>query len=311
MKLLVALPCLNEQDTLGAVLDSIPSIELASTIDVLVVDDGSDDKTSEVARAHGAHVIRHRRNYGVGVAFQTAAGYAITHGYDAMVHIDADGQFDPKHIPQLLEPLVNGTADMVTASRFANRSMVPEMPFVKRVGNWMMAYLISKLAGERFHDVSCGFRAYSREALLNLNLHGKFTYTQETFLDLCYKRLRIVEVPVSVRYFPERRSRVAGSILRYAINTTLIIFRCYRDYYPLRFFVSIGGVILFLALCLAVFFFGHYVATGRFTGHLWAGFLSGSLALIGGLFVVVGIIADMLDRIRVNQERIISLLKKR
>src|SRR5690606_2901732 len=133
-----------------------------------------------------------------------------------------------------------------------------------------MSYLISRLVRHKYFDVSCGFRCYNREALLQLNLHGAFTYTQETFLDFAVKRLAILEVPVPVVYFPDRKSRVAGSILNYGINSAKIIFRGYRDYFPLRFFWGIALLFAVPALLLAVLFFAHYLIEGAFTGYLFA-----------------------------------------
>ena len=166
------------------------------------------------------------------------------------------------------------------------------------------------MLGIKFHDVSCGFRCYSREALLHINLHGAFTYTQETFLDLCYKKLKIVEIPISVVYFADRKSRVAGSIIKYAINTSKIIFRGYRDFYPLRFFWSISAIIFIIAIAFASLFFGHFILTGKFTGYLFAGFTSGFLFILTVVFFVLGIVTDMLDRIRANQDRVLYFLKK-
>jgi glycosyltransferase involved in cell wall biosynthesis len=227
-----------------------------------------------------------------------------------MINIDGDRQFDPADIPKLVAPIEKGRADMVTASRFLDPSLVPDMPKVKLVGNRMMSFLISRLVRRRFADVSCGFRCYSREALLRLNPHGAFTYTQETFLDFAVKNMRIAEVAISVLYFKDRKSRVAGSIWRYAVNTAKIIFRGYRDYFPLRFFAGFALVFAIPGLVLAVMFFGHYFLTGTFSGYLFAGFTSGFLFLMAAIFIVLGVVADMLDRIRANQEKVLYLLKK-
>ena len=174
-----------------------------------------------------------------------------------------------------------------------------------------MSYLISRLVRQNFHDVSCGFRCYSREALLQLNLHGAFTYTQETFLDFAVKRLTIMEIPITVIYFADRKSRVAGSISKYAVNTAKIIFRGYRDYFPLRFFWGIALAFAIPAMIFATLFFIHYFVSGVFTGYLFAGFLSAFFTIMATVFIVLGIVADMLDRIRSNQERILYRLKKR
>jgi glycosyltransferase involved in cell wall biosynthesis len=310
-RLLVAIPCLNEAATIAEVVATVPRSGMGVThVDVLVVDDGSTDGTAATARAAGAIVVRHPRNRGVGAAFQTAVEFAIAHRYDVMVNIDGDRQFDPADIPKLVGPVLAGEAEMVTASRFVDPALVPDMPAVKLWGNRMMSSLISGLVRQKFADVSCGFRCYSRDALLRLNLHGAFTYTQETFLDFAAKRVEIREVPIKVVYFKDRQSRVAGSISKYAINALKIILRGYRDYFPLRFF---WGIALALAVPGAVFgaiFFGHFLVTGRFAGYLFAGFTSAFLIGLSVLFFIVGIVADMLDRIRVNEERILLVLKR-
>jgi glycosyltransferase involved in cell wall biosynthesis len=312
MRLLVAIPCLNEAATIAQVVQDVPCLmHGVIQVDVLVVDDGSTDATSSEATKAGALVLRHPRNFGVGKAFQTAVNYAIENSYDLMVNIDGDRQFNPQDIPKLVQPVIAGQADMVTASRFINVDMTPDMSKVKLVGNHMMSYLISRLVRQNFHDVSCGFRCYSREALLQLNLHGAFTYTQETFLDFAVKRLTIMEIPITVIYFADRKSRVAGSISKYAVNTAKIIFRGYRDYFPLRFFWGIALAFAVPAMIFATLFFGHYFVSGVFTGYLFAGFLSAFFTIMATVFIVLGIVADMLDRIRSNQERILYRLKKR
>lgn len=310
-RLLVVVPCLNEQDTIGRLIEQVPkAIEGVDVVDVLVVDDGSKDQTAAIALAAGAQVVSHGVNRGVGTAFQSAVGYAIQHKYDFMVNIDGDLQFDPTDIPKIFWPVRNGVADMVTASRFVDKAFTPIMPKVKLVGNHMMSFLISRLVRHRFKDVSCGFRCYSREALMRLNLHGSFTYTQETFLDFCSKGMKILEVPINVVYFPDRQSRVVSSIFKYAFSTAKIIFRGYRDYYPLRFFWSIALAFFIPSMLLAILFFAHFVETGKFVGYLFAGFSSAFLAVMAIVFFVLGIVTDMLDRIRSNQDRILYLIKK-
>lgn len=309
--LLVACPCLNEAATIAQVVKEIPRFMPGITqVDVLVVDDGSTDATSSEALEAGAIVIKHPRNLGVGKAFQTAINYAVENNYDLMVNIDGDLQFNPQDIPKLVRPVIAGQADMVTASRFCNHEMTPDMPKIKLVGNHMMSYLISQLIRKKFHDVSCGFRCYNREALLQLNLHGSFTYTQESFLDFAAKHLTIMEIPIPVVYFADRKSRVAGSIAKYTINSAKIIFRGYRDYFPLRFFWGIAMAFAVPAMFFFALFGGHYLLSGVFTGYLFAGFLSAFFIVMATVFVVLGIVADMLDRIRSNQERILYRLKK-
>jgi len=311
MRLLVTIPCLNEAETIGQVIKLIPkTLDGISKIDTVIIDDGSKDETSSVAKKIGANVIKHHKNFGVGRAFQTAVNYAVQNEYDLMVSIDGDGQFNANNIKSLVKPLVEDQVDLVTGSRFINKEKIPNMPRIKLIGNKLMAYLISKLVGQTFHDVSCGFRSYSRKALLELNLHGDFTYTQETFLNCAVKKMSIVELPVTVKYFKDRKSRIAGSILKYMFNTLKIILRSYRDYFPLRFFWSISLFFFIPGFIFGAIFLGHYIVNGVFTGFLFAGFLSAFFLVLTVIFLIVGILADMLDRIRSNQERILYLLKK-
>lgn len=312
MKLLIAIPALNEEATLASVIQSIPAhFEGIAALQVLVVDDGSRDCTVEIARQNGADVISHPVNCGVGAALQTAISFALDHDFDILVNIDADNQFNPKDIAKLVAPLIAGQAEMVSASRFCDPAMIPpNMPPIKQWGNKGMSWLISKLCGQKFYDVSCGFRAYSKQALLNLNIHSRFTYTQETFVDMVSKKIRILEVPVEVKYFDDRESRVAGNIWRYGLKTLTIIIKIYRDYFPMRFFGSIAAVFLLMAFIFGGLFFGHFLITGKFTGFLFAGFLSGFFMTMAVLFLILALALDMLDRIRMNQERILYRLKR-
>jgi len=310
-KLLVAIPCFNEAVTISQLIQDVPRvISDILHVDVLVVDDGSIDNTHSAALDAGAKVLRHTRNLGVGKAFQTALSFAIENGYDLMISIDGDRQFNPLDIPRLVKPVIDGKADMVTGSRFISSELTPDMPRAKLIGNHIMSYLISQLVRQKYYDVSCGFRCYSREALLQLNLHGAFTYTQETFLGLAAKQLVIEEVPIEAVYFSDRKSRVAGSLTGYAVNTVKIIFKSYRDYFPLRFCWGIAMLFAIPAVALALLFFGHYFITGVFSGYLFAGFSSAFFVVMALVFFVLGIVMDMLGRIRSNQDRILYYIKK-
>jgi glycosyltransferase involved in cell wall biosynthesis len=311
MRLVVSLPCLNEARTLPQVLDAIPRrIEGFSVVDLLVVDDGSTDGSQDVAKRHGAHVIRHEVNLGVGASFQDAVGFALAHSYDAMVTIDADGQFDPADIPRLMAPIKSGDAHFVSASRFRSNKPIKHMSGVKKWGNARVTGIINSLTRQKFSDVSCGYRAYSREALLRLNLQGVFTYTHEVFLSLAFQRLRIAEVPVVVRYFPGRQSRVASSISRYAVNTLSIIIRTYRDYRPLLFFSFLGLAFFGLGMCFLSFLGIWWLIHGAFTPHIWSGFVGAAFVFTAQILIVLGLIADMFVRIRKNQEELLYHAKK-
>jgi glycosyltransferase involved in cell wall biosynthesis len=308
LRLLVSIPALNEERTVGEVVRGVPRrIPGVCHLDVLVVDDGSTDRTSERAVEAGAQVIRHPISGGVGAAFHSALAYGIDHGADLIVSIDADGQFDPGDIPALVEPVISGEADFSTASRFIDPSLVPDMPWAKRWGNRVVSRLISRLAGQTFHDVSCGMRCYSRKAALQLHLLARFTYTQEVVLNLAFKQLRIVEVPLLVRGEREfGESRVASNLWRYGARIVQIIFRSYRDYHPLRFFGGIAVALMVPAVGLGGFLLWHYFLTGSLSPHKWAGFSALGLAGLAVLMLQMGVIGDMLTRHRVYLEELLS-----
>lgn len=310
MKLLIYMPALNEQEGIVDVIQSLPKhIEGIDEIKVLVVDDGSVDDTAKLAMEAGASVVKHSGNKGVGVAFQSAVQFALENEVDILVSIDADRQFNSEQIPEIVKPILQNTADMVTGNRFVN-GMPEDMPKTKYWGNIQMSKLISVISGQKFRDVSCGFRAYSRETLLRLNLFGEFTYTQETILDTVYKGLRVVEFPVDVLYFPGRKSRVAGSILKYAFNTSSIILKTLRDYKPMMFFGGMGSVLIGIGIVLEIFLGIHFLITGDFTPYKFVGFTGFGFLVFGLLLIVVGLVAGMINRVRVNQERILYELKK-
>jgi glycosyltransferase involved in cell wall biosynthesis len=309
--MMIAIPALNEEESIREVLGGLPThLPGVASIDRLVVDDGSDDCTAEVSEAAAAWVVRHPVNRGVGKAFHTAVNQALRLGVDVLVTIDADGQFDASQIPDLICPIVEGKADLVTGCRFVSPVRPDNMPLVKYWGNRAVARVLRFVAGVDLTDVSCGFRAYGREALLNLNLFGKFTYTQETILDLSFKELRIVEVPVNVKYIPGRESRVANSIFRYAVNAGKIITRTVRDFHPLRFFGGLGLSVFVLGCILDGWLLWHYLKTGTFTPYKVIGFTGAALNIVGILLAGLGLLADMLGRIRTNQERILYFHKK-
>lgn len=310
--LLAVVPCLNEENTVAWVVSNIPrNIDGIGKVEVLVFDDGSTDATAERARAAGAEVVSHASNQGLGATFCDAVGIAIEKGADIMVHIDGDGQFDPSDIPLLIEPVVNKRADMVTASRFLKKELTPEMPLIKLWGNRGVAFIVRLLSGQRFQDVSCGFRVFSRETLLRLNLFGSFTYTQESFLDLIFKGLTIIEVPVKVRGVREfGTSRIASSVPRYAARSLKIMLQAFISYRPFRLFFAIALVCFLIGFGFLGFLGLHYLETGAFSPHIWAGFVGGSMSFVGFSTLITGLIGDMLVRIRMNQEQILYHLKR-
>ncbi len=313
LKLLVVIPALNEAATVGHVVNRVPrNIPGINQTAIVVVDDGSTDQTAQLARQAGAKVITHDSPRGVGVVFHRALDLVIDEAADILVFIDGDGQFNSGDIRKVVRPIIEGHADCATAARAHPNSAPHRQSLGRRIGNRVMSRLISLLTGQRLYDAACGFRAYSAKTAMNLNLTGRFTYTQETLLDIALKGGRIVEVPIRVRGTRKHgKSRVANSLIRYGIRALIIIFRAYRDYRPLRFFGVFALVQFLVALMLGGFFLMHFVLAGRFSPHLWAGITSGFLMIMSTLTLVIGILADMLDRIRLNQEKVLYYAKLR
>lgn len=233
MKVIVYLPALNEAATIGRVLDSIPdTMPGVTTVQKFVVDDGSTDGTAELARQHGATVVCHEENLGTGKTFVSGVTAGLNAGADIIVSIDADGQFQGEDVPRLIAPILSGRADVALCTRFGARQLVGVMPWPKRAGNWALTRLISVIAGRRFTDVSCGFRAFTRDAALRVDIHSDYEPLHESLLNWSRRRMRIAEV-CSIPVLAERPlgdSRMMRSTIAYAWRSGPVLIRAIRDY---------------------------------------------------------------------------------
>jgi glycosyltransferase involved in cell wall biosynthesis len=310
-KLVVMIPCFNEEKTLPLVIKSIPKkIPGISRVEILIINDGSTDNTEKVAGKLKAHLVSHTQNQGLGVAFRNGLTRALELGADIIVNIDADMQFNPKDIPLLVKPILERKADMVTASRFYNRQVIPKnMPLTKKIGNWSFTRLVNFLTRRKFTDTQCGFRAYSREAALQLNVFNEFTYTQEVFIALVNKGMKIIEIPIKVKYFKERKAKVSASLFKYGVRALLIVIRTFRDYQPLLFFGIPGASLFSVGFMLTIFSFIYWIVTKRTTPIRMDFWVGSFLVTIGFLLIVLALIADMFKRMRRNQEEILYRLK--
>lgn len=311
MKLVVNIPAFNEEEKIEETIKRIPrQIPGIDEVFIQVIDDGSQDRTAEIAREFGADFVHsHRANRGVGITFRTAVEKALRNGADIMVNIDADGQFDCADIQKLVRPILNGEADMVSADRFSQKT-AQDIPWIKSFLNRVAARLIGRFMNTKIYDLTCGFRAYSREALLRLNLPGDFTYTQEVIIDLLGKNLKIKWIPVTVKYFPERKSRVVRSVYRYVNNSFKIILKAIRDVRPMKFFGIPGLFLIFLSLISFGIFLYNYFPDFKIT--LYRNYLIFGIALflVGLQFVVFALIADMIKSNRKLTEDQMYLFKK-
>lgn len=311
MKLVINLPAYNEEKKIGLTIRKIPRVIAGiDEVFVQVIDDGSRDRTVQVAREAGADFIFSQKvNRGIGATFQTAAEKALENGADIMVNIDADGQFNPNDIEKIIEPILNGKADLVSAGRFSGKK-AKNMPKVKKWLNYIAAWIIGKFIGYKIEDLTCGFRAYSRETLLRLNPIGGFTYTQETIIDAIGKNLKVYWIPVEVTYFEGRKSRVVKSVFTYVNNSVRLILKAVRDVRPMRFFGGPGIILILVSLGLFGYFAVRYFQNFKITPFRNVLLLAAFLFIVGIQFVVFAFIADMIKSTRKIIEDQMYLTKK-
>ncbi len=311
INILVAIPALNEERSIASVLDKLSHVQVqGARITSVVVDDGSTDGTAGIAVSRGVQLISHGRNRGVGAAFRSAVRQAILLDSDILVYMDGDGQFDPAHTIDLVKPVMEDRADFVTATRFLNGAP-QNMPWIKVWGNRRVSRLVSMLIKHDITDASCGFRAYSRKAFLNLNSIGDFTYTHESILTLAFKGFGIEEVDIPVRGVREfGESRVASNLTSYAFQAMLIILRCYRDYKPMQTFGLPGACLMALGIFQLALFFGWTFFLGRWYPKILA--FSAAFTMMSGLvLIVIALIADMFTRLRVQMDNLIQFTDRK
>ena len=229
-------------------------------------------------------VVSHHNNIGVGAAFMTGIRNAISEGADIVVTIDADSQFDSKSIPELIVPILNKQLDVVIGSRFLNKKPV-RIPKIKFFGNMIFTKIVSWVIGQKLTDSQTGFRAYSREAILNISVVNDFTYTQEVIIDLKFKNNRIGEIPVSVRYDEKRKSRVVKNVFSYTAKALSIIGKSLVYHKPITTFGFLG-----ISLCVVgtlakiiTYVMGGGVSAGLSTGLILLGIVSFMLGIFANI----------------------------
>ena len=307
MKVVVYLPALNEAETIGAVLDGIPArLPGVESVRTIVVDDGSTDATSQIAQRHGAMVVRHPKNLGTGRTFVSGVSAALRAGADIIVSMDSDGQFRGEDIAKLIEPIFEGRADVALCSRFADGNLIGSMPLAKRAGNAMLTRAISVIAGTHFTDVSCGFRAMSREAALRADIHSNYEYIHESLLNWRRLGMTIEEVPLPVlAERPVGESRIMSSVLRYGIRSGPVLIRAIRDYSPMKFFGAFSLLAIVVSMLLGLFVSVHWLRTGETAPYTSMITLSVGGLLFGFLLGAVALLADLIGRVRFELEEML------
>lgn len=307
MKLVVTIPAYNEEKTIGSVISEIPK-SCCDEVEIVVIDDGSTDSTVIEAKKSGADkIISFKENRGLAAAFRQGLETALDSGADIIVNIDADAQYDGKEIPELIKPIVEDKADIVLGSRF--KGTIEYMPVSKRIGNRLATFVTRFLSGIPVSDAQTGFRAFSREAALRLNILSEYTYVQETIIQAANKNLKIFEVPCRFRA-RSGKSRLISSMFGYAKKVGVTILRTYLDYRPLKVFLVIGGLVFILGVAIGLRVLVHFYETGGVSPYMPSAILTAVLLILGFQIIVMGLIAAMVGANRKIQEEILYRLKK-
>ncbi|MDH5527452.1 MAG: glycosyltransferase family 2 protein [Nitrospirota bacterium] len=308
MKLIIQIPCLNEEETLPVTIGDLPrKLDGVDCIEYLVIDDGSTDRTSQVARELGVHhVVRFTSNKGLARAFCAGMEYALTHGADIIVNTDADNQYYGPDIEKLVRPIVDGRADVVIGDR--EPQTIAHFSFAKKQLQFWGSWVVRQLSGTEVPDTTSGFRAYSREAALRINVVSEFTYTLETIIQAGRQSMALTHVPVRTNPML-RKSRLFRSIPSYLKRSASTMLRVFTMYKPLRMFTFIGGLLLLLGMIPGVRFIYLY-AIGEGEGHIQSLILAAILIIMGFQVCVLGVVADLIANNRKLVENVLYLTRR-
>ncbi len=292
MKLIIQIPCLNEEKSLPETLNDLPdSIEGVDEIETLIIDDGSEDRTIEVARESGVnHIVQHTNNKGLAEAFVTGIDACLKLGADIIVNTDGDNQYNGRSIVDLIDPILKRKADMVVGDRQVNG--IPHFSFFKKRLQSLGSWVVQHISDTKVPDTTSGFRAFSREAALRMNVISRFTYTLETIIQAGKSNVAITHVPVETNE-KLRDSRLFKSIPNYIKRSVATIFRIYTMYEPLKTFSMIGGFVFGGGMLLSLRYLYFYFTTGG-GGHIQSLILAAVLMLIGFQVIMIGLLADLI-----------------
>lgn len=307
-KVVVQVPCLNEEKTLHLVLESIPKEIPGVDLEILIIDDGSTDNTIEVAKKHGVkHFVKHARNMGLARSFHDGVDYALgVLGADIVVNTDGDNQYPQQRIPDLIQPIIDGTADIVIADRQTNKitHFSPLKKLLQRFGSWV----VNQAAGTDLPDAASGFRAYSKKSLLRLNVVTKFSYCMETIIQAGNKNLAITSVPVTTNK-KTRESRLFKSMHQHVLKSMQAIIRSYIMFKPYAVFTTLGTLFLIASLVPLVRYL-ILVIIGEQGGHIQS-LLFGTICMVGAFLAYsLAIIADLIRTNRTLIEDTLERVKK-
>ena len=293
MKLIVQIPCFNEARTLPRTLADIPrTVPGIDELEILIVDDGSTDDTVRVARELGVdHVVQHKTNKGLAQAFCSGIDACLQRGADIIVNTDGDNQYAGHCIPRLIQPILNGTADMVVGDRQTHK--IAHFSSSKKLFQAVGSFVVRRLSCTAVPDAVSGFRAISREAAMHLNIVSPFSYTIEMLIQAGNKKMAIASVPIDTNP-STRRSRLAASMSHFIGHSLMTMMRIYTMYHPLRMFCYLGLAMSVVGL-LPIIRFLYFYLIGMGNGHIQSLVLGGVLLVMGFTTFLFALIADLVN----------------
>jgi glycosyltransferase involved in cell wall biosynthesis len=309
MKLIIQIPCLNEEEQLPATLADLPRVVAGfDEVEWLIIDDGSTDRTIDVARAHGVdHVVRLTNNKGLAAAFQAGVDASLKLGADVIVNTDADNQYEARDIPKLVEPILRGQADLVVGDRVID-SVEHFSPLKKRLQHFGSA-VVRRASGTDVPDTTSGFRAYNREAALQVTVVSKYTYTLESVIQAGKMLVAVDHTPIRARRV-DRPSRLFGnSMWGYVRRNALAIFRIYAMYEPLRVFMTAAIIIGVVAAAIWARYLV-YLIDGQGSGHLQSVIVGAVLVIAAVQLAALGVMGDILAGMRTLQQRTLERVRR-
>ena len=308
MKLIVQIPCFNEEETLPRTVADIPrAIDGIDAVEILVIDDGSTDGTLEAARRAGVHhIVRNIRNRGLARTFLVGLDASLRLGADIIVNTDGDNQYRGEDIPRLIAPILDGKAEMVVGDRRTND--IPHFSMKKKMLQRLGSFVVRRLSGTDVTDAVSGFRAFSREAALQLNILSNYSYTVETILQAGNKGLAIATVAIGTN--PKtRESRLMKHLFGFVTSQMATMVRTYTMFRPLKVFTLMGGFFIFLGLIPSIRFLVNFLVSHQ-AGHIQSLILAAILFIIGFQLIVVGIVGDVISFNRKLVEEVLYRVRK-
>ena len=310
MKLFIQIPCLNEEKTLPDVLTTIPKkIPGFSSVEILVIDDGSTDKTVAVAKKHGVkHFVYHRANRGLARSFSDGLDYSLRHGADVIVNTDGDNQYPQADIPKLVEPILNNEADIVIGDR--QTATIQHFGYLKKTMQKFGSWVVNKAARTDVPDTVSGFRAYTKDAALRINVVNSFSYCTESIIHAGRNNMAIASVPVTTNP-PTRKSRLFKNMWQHMYKSGKVILKSYFMHEPLKVFLVPGVSLLIISAIPFVRYLVLTIGDQNPGQHIQSLLLGVALFFSGLLFSVLGVLADLIKSNRIINENILYRTKRK